>query len=57
MIPQQFWGALTLVIGGIIVADLVAHPDALKAGIAGLDSLAKTTFGSLLGYNPNTGKK
>jgi hypothetical protein len=51
-----FWGALTLVIGGIIVADLVAHPTALYAGGTVLDNLARTTFGSLLGYNPNIKK-
>lgn len=54
---QPFWGALTLIIGGIILADLVAHPDAVVKGGTVLDNLAKTAFGSLLGYNPNAKAK
>lgn len=46
---RGFWGAVTLVLGGIIVADLVANPEGVKQGGAALDQILKTTFGAMLG--------
>jgi hypothetical protein len=46
------FGLATLAIIGVIIADIAIHPDALKAGLQGVNQLAKTTFTGLLGSVP-----
>jgi hypothetical protein len=46
-------GAVTLVLIGIIVADLVTHPDGVKAGGSALAGILKPTYSALLGTVPN----
>jgi hypothetical protein len=46
-------GLATLAFIGVIVADMVAHPDALKSGGNALNQILTTTFSGMLG-NPNT---
>lgn len=46
---KGFWGAVTLVLGGIIVADLVTHADQTKTAASALDSILKTTYSGMLG--------
>lgn len=48
---KGFWGAVTLVLAGVIVADLVTHTDGVKQAGSSLDSLMKTTFSGMLGGN------
>jgi hypothetical protein len=45
-------GIVTLAFVGVIVADIVAHPDAFKAGITGLQSIFSTAIGGMLGQAP-----
>jgi hypothetical protein len=45
-------GLATLAFMGVIVADIVTHPDALKAGLTGLNSILVTTFTGMLGSVP-----
>ena len=42
-----------LVVGGIIVADLIAHPTGTKAAAGGLVNLATPTYSALLGNVPS----
>lgn len=49
LVSKGFWGAVALILGGIIVADLVAHPTGVQQAGASLDSLMKTTFSGMLG--------
>lgn len=49
MDQKGFWGAVTLVLLGIIGADLVTHPEGVKTGGQQLDSVLRTTFSGMLG--------
>jgi hypothetical protein len=49
---RAVFGLATLAFIGVIVADIVAHPDALKAGLTGLNSILTTTFTGMLGSVP-----
>jgi hypothetical protein len=44
-----FWGLAGAVIGGLILANLVLHPDGVKALAGGANSLLKTTTTGLTG--------
>jgi len=46
---EQFWGAVTLVLVGIIVADLMTHPQGVQTAGSALNSNLQTTFGAMLG--------
>lgn len=46
---RGFWGAVTLVLVGVIVADLVTHAEQTKTAASALDSILKTTYGGMLG--------
>lgn len=52
---RAIFGLATLAFIGVIIADIATHPDALKAGLNGLNSILTTTFSGMLGYNPSTG--
>ena len=49
---RGIFGALTLAMIGVIIADLAIHPAALTAGGAQLNTALKTTFSSMLGTAP-----
>jgi hypothetical protein len=49
---RAVFGLATLAFIGVIVADIVAHPDALKVGLGGLNSILTTTFTGMLGNIP-----
>jgi hypothetical protein len=40
---------LTLIAGGVIIADLVTHPTGTAAGLNGLNGILKTSFSAALG--------
>ena len=50
---RPIFGIATLVVIGIIIADLVAHPDALTAGGRALNGLIVPSFQGLLGSAPS----
>ncbi len=45
-------GLATLAFTGVIIADILTHADALKAGLGGLNSILVTTFTGMLGNVP-----
>jgi hypothetical protein len=45
-------GLATLAFTGVILADIITHPQALQAGLTGLNSLLVTTFTGMLGSVP-----
>lgn len=49
---RGIFGALTLAMIGVIIADLALHPTALATGGTQINSILKTTFSSMLGYQP-----
>jgi hypothetical protein len=50
---RGFWGATTLVLTGVILANLVQNWQGTVAGVNALNNVLKTAFSSMLGYNPN----
>lgn len=46
---KGFWGAVTLILAGVIGADLLIHPEGVKQAGASFDQLMKTTFSGMLG--------
>ncbi len=49
---RAVFGLATLAFIGVIVADIVAHPTAMTAGLTGLNSILTTTFTGMLGNVP-----
>ena len=49
---RAIFGLATLVVIGVIVADLVTHPTALKVGGNALNQLSVTALTSILGNAP-----
>ena len=49
---RALFGLATLAFMGVIVADIAAHPDSLKAGLSGLNAILVTTFSGMLGSVP-----
>lgn len=49
---RAVFGLATLAFIGVIIADIATHPDALKAGLTGLNSILTTTFTGMLGQVP-----
>jgi hypothetical protein len=49
---RAIFGLATLAFMGVIIADIASHPDALKAGLGGLNSILTTTFTGMLGQVP-----
>jgi hypothetical protein len=43
------FGALTLALGGVMLADVLIHPEGAKAAGNAIDQILKTTFGAMLG--------
>ncbi len=48
----KFIGVVVLVVGGIIFADALIHPQGVRAIAAGANQLAGTTSSALLGKAP-----
>lgn len=46
---EQFWGAVTLALVGIIIADLMIHPSGVSQAGSSLNQNLSTTFGAMLG--------
>lgn len=46
---KGFWGAVTLVLIGVIVADLVTHQEGTRQAAQSLDQILKTTYTGMLG--------
>lgn len=46
---SNIFGFLALVTAGVIVADLVIHPEGTAAGLNGLNQILKTSFSAALG--------
>lgn len=53
---SKFWSIATLVVGGIIVADILTHPSGTQAAANGLSSIITPTEASLLGGNNPGGR-
>lgn len=49
---HQVFALATLVVMGVIVADLVTHPAGVQAGGGALVGIAKPAFSALLGQAP-----
>ncbi|MBO0838120.1 MAG: hypothetical protein J2P28_21755 [Actinobacteria bacterium] len=49
MRPTSLIGVITLVILGVIVADVLIHPAGTQAAASGLASLVDPTYNALLG--------
>lgn len=45
-----FWAAVGAIIGGLMLADLLTHPQGTNALASGINSLEKNTGNQLLGY-------
>jgi hypothetical protein len=50
---RAIFGLATLAFIGVIVADIAAHPEALKAGLGGLNAILTSTFTGMLGTVPS----
>jgi hypothetical protein len=49
MRPTSLIGLAGLIVVGVIIADLVVHPQGTTAAANGINTLAKTSVGGLLG--------
>jgi hypothetical protein len=50
---RGIFGLATLVVIGVIIADIATHPDALKIGGQQLNNLTISSFTGLLGQTPS----
>jgi hypothetical protein len=53
---RAIFGLATLAFMGVIIADIATHPQALNAGLTGLNSILTTTFTGMLGNVPQAAK-
>lgn len=53
---SKFWSIATLVVGGIILADILTHPSGTQAAANGLSSIITPTEASLLGGSQPGGR-
>jgi hypothetical protein len=53
MRPTTFVGLLGLVVTGIMLADVLIHPDGTKAAANGIVAITKPAESALLGVAPN----
>lgn len=49
---SKFFGAFTLVVVGVIVADILIHPAGTTAAANGVAGVLKPTYSALLGAHP-----
>lgn len=49
---NQFFAIATLIVGGVIVADVLSHPDGVTAGGTALNNTLVTSFTAMLGSIP-----
>lgn len=49
---NQILGVVTLIVGGVIVADVLTHPAGVTAGGTALNNTLKTSFTAMLGTVP-----
>lgn len=54
---NQVFGLATLIVGGIIVADVLLHPAGVNAAGSQLNKLTTTSFSALLGNVPSSGRR
>lgn len=47
---SKIFGVLTLVIMGVIAADVLAHPSGTAAASNGVSNILKPSYNALLGY-------
>ena len=50
--PTTIIGLAGLIVVGVIIADLVTHPNGTRAAANGINTLAKTSVSGLLGKTP-----
>lgn len=50
----RFWSLAALVVGGIIIADLIAHPTGTKNAFGGVTTLESNVGNQLLGGGPSS---
>jgi hypothetical protein len=48
---SRIFGIITIVIGGIIVADILTHPAGTAAASQGISGISKPAFNALLGQS------
>lgn len=48
----RIFAAFTLIIGGVIVADILIHPEGTQAATNGLANILKPSYSALLGVAP-----
>lgn len=49
---KSVFGLFGLALGGIILADLVTHPEGVQAAGSALVGILKPTYSAMLGYRP-----
>lgn len=49
---EKIFAFLTLIAGGVIIADLVGHADGVKAAGSALNNILVTSFTAMLGSVP-----
>lgn len=47
---SKLFGVFTIVIFGVIIADVLAHPSGTTSAANGVANILKPTYNSLLGY-------
>lgn len=50
----KFWSLAAFVVGGIIIADLIAHPSGTQTAFSGVTSLEGNVGNQLLGQSSGT---
>ena len=55
MRPTTIIGLAGLIVVGVIIADLITHPSGTQAAATGLNNLAATSVGGLLGTGVQKG--
>jgi hypothetical protein len=48
----RIFAIATLVITGVIIADILTHPEGVRAASSGFNTLAGSSFNALLGVAP-----
>ena len=52
---KDFWAIASLVVVGVIVADVLTHPSGVTAGGTALNKVLATSFTAMLGSVPKAG--
>lgn len=54
---SSIFALLTLIVLGVIAADVIGHPKGTKSVLSGLGSFANTSFNAMLGHTSGSAGK